>query len=176
MDQVKVFRGIQVAGHALPAKKQRPGDVALPADPAGRAKDAGLMFIGRVRTPWTSDEACPKNLIQARERGGGATLEVDEPWRQGLTGLERHSHLLVLYWMHQARRDLVMQHPPHKDAPVGTFALRSPARPNPVAVATVRLLALDQAAGLLTIDAIDCLDGTPLIDLKPWMETIDQAG
>ncbi|MEM8687829.1 MAG: tRNA (N6-threonylcarbamoyladenosine(37)-N6)-methyltransferase TrmO [Pseudomonadota bacterium] len=175
MDQVEIFGGSQVAGRALPHKKQRPGDVALPSDPGGQAKDAGLVFIGRIRTPWTSKEACPKNLIQARERGGGASLEVDELWHQALTGLEHHSHIMVLYWMDQARRDLVMQHPPHKDAAVGTFALRSPARPNPVAVATVRLLALDQAAGRLTIDAIDCLDGTPLIDLKPWMETIDAA-
>ena len=176
MEPLEIFRGSRLVGRALAAKKQRPGDVALPSDPAAQAKDAGLVFIGRIRTPWKSEEGCPKNLIQARERGGGASVEVDEPWRTCLTGLDRHVHLMVLYWMDRARRDLVMQHPPHKEQPVGTFALRSPARPNPVAVATVRLLALDQAAGVLTIDAIDCIDGTPLIDLKPWMATIDAAG
>lgn len=68
-----------------------------------------------------------------------------------------------------------MQHPPHKDEAVGTFALRSPARPNPVAVATVQLTTFDQDTGILGIDAIDCLDGTPLLDIKPWMERIDAA-
>ncbi|MCP5082986.1 MAG: tRNA (N6-threonylcarbamoyladenosine(37)-N6)-methyltransferase TrmO [Alphaproteobacteria bacterium] len=159
----------------MSAAKHRPGDVALPLDPAADANDARLAFIGRVRSPWTREQDCPKNLVQARERGGQVWLQVDEPWRPGLRGLEAHSHLLVLYWMDRARRDLIMQHPPHRSEAAGTFALRSPARPNPIAVATVQLLALDQGAGVLTIDAIDCLDGTPLLDIKPWMGAIDAA-
>lgn len=144
-------------------------------NPAAHASDANLAFIGRVRSPWKSEQDCPKNLIQARERGGPVWLEVDDPWRPGLRGLEKHSHILVLYWMDRARRDLIMQHPPHRDEAAGTFALRSPARPNPIAAATVQLLTLDQDAGVLTIDAIDCLDGTPLLDIKPWMGSIDAA-
>lgn len=155
--------------------KSRPGDVALPSDRASQADDARLAFIGRIRSPWKAEDQCPRNLLQARERGGAAWLEVDEPWRKALCGLDAHAHLLVLYWMDQARRDLVMQHPPHKDEAVGTFALRSPARPNPVAVATVQLTTFDQDTGILGIDAIDCLDGTPLLDIKPWMERIDAA-
>ena len=58
---------------------------------------------------------------------------------------------------------------------MGTFALRSPARPNPVALAVVKLLDVDQASGVVRIDAIDCVDGTPLIDLKPWFASIDAA-
>ena len=157
------------------SEKHRAGDVALPGDLAALADDARLAFIGRVRTAWSREEDCPKNLVQARERAAPARLEVDEPWRQGLIGLDAHCHLLVLYWMDRARRDLVMQHPPHRSAAAGTFALRSPARPNPIAVATVQLVAMDQAAGILTIDAIDCLDGTPLVDIKPWMKSIDVA-
>lgn len=149
--------------------------MALPFDPAGGADDAGLIFIGRIRSPWKSEEECPKNLVQARERGGPAWLEVDAPWRQGLLGLDAHSHLMVLYWMDRARRDLIVQQPRHRTEGVGTFALRSPARPNPIAVATVQLLQLDQNEGVLTIDAIDCLDGTPLLDIKPWMGRIDAA-
>lgn len=157
------------------SSKSRPGDVALRSDQASQADDARLVFIGRVRSPWKTEAQCPKNLIQARDQEGDVWLEVEEPWRKSLFGLEAHTHLLILYWMNQARRDLVMQHPPHKDGPIGTFALRSPARPNPIAAATVQLKTIDHQAGTLVIDAIDCLDGTPLLDIKPWMESIDAA-
>ncbi len=159
----------------MPDQKQRPGDKVVPEDPAAKADHAGLVFIGRVHTPWASEGACPKNLTEAREAGGKVWLEVDPPWRAGLRGLDKHTHLLLLYWMHQARRDLIMQHPPHRSEPAGTFALRSPARPNPIAVATVGLLEMDQEAGILTVDALDCLNGTPLLDIKPWMSSIDVA-
>jgi tRNA (Thr-GGU) A37 N-methylase len=75
--------------------------------------------------------------------------------------------------MGEARRDLIVQAPRHKPEPTGVFALRSPARPNPIALATVRILDIDPAQGRITIDAIDCRDGTPLLDIKPWIERID---
>jgi tRNA (Thr-GGU) A37 N-methylase len=75
--------------------------------------------------------------------------------------------------MHAARRDLVVQSPKHRDAPVGTFALRSPVRPNPIALAAVTITGIDPAAGIVGIDAIDCLDGTPLIDIKPYLASVD---
>ena len=67
-----------------------------------------------------------------------------------------------------------MQAPRHADAPRGTFALRSPNRPSPVSVSTVVITSLDIAAGIVGIDAIDCFDGTPVIDIKPWLETVDR--
>ncbi|MFC3229092.1 SAM-dependent methyltransferase [Marinibaculum pumilum] len=156
--------------------KSRAGDVRLAVDPAAMAADAGLVFIGRIRTPWTDLDACPKNLREARQRmgqGGTAWAEVDPPFRPGLAGLEGQRHLILLYWMGQASRDLIVQAPAHRPAPVGTFALRSPARPNPVALAVVSLLGLEPGAGRLHIDAIDCLDGTPLLDIKPWLPGVD---
>lgn len=81
--------------------------------------------------------------------------------------------MIVLYWMAGAPRDLAVQAPAHRDAPVGTFALRSPARPNPVALAVVRLLAIDIEAGWLELDAIDAFDGTPVLDFKPWLPSVD---
>jgi tRNA (Thr-GGU) A37 N-methylase len=77
--------------------------------------------------------------------------------------------VVQLYWMHTARRDLIVQTRVHRSGPTGTFALRSPARPNPIALAVVRLLAVDAEAGLPGIDAIDAFDGTPLRDIKPWL-------
>jgi tRNA-Thr(GGU) m(6)t(6)A37 methyltransferase TsaA len=149
----------------------RPGEVALSADPA-LADDARLCFIGRLSTPWSRGN-CPKNLSQARERGGAFAALIDPAFRQGLTGLTTGQAVILLYWTGQARRDLILQSPAHRDGPTGVFAIRSPARPNPVAVAVVRLLAIDHAAGVLTLDALDAFDGTPLLDIKPWLPTVD---
>ncbi|MEO0683275.1 MAG: TrmO family methyltransferase, partial [Pseudomonadota bacterium] len=134
--------------------------------------EAGVVFIGRVRTPWSRGD-CPRNLRQARERGGGATLEIDEAWRPGLSGLQEGGWIWALYWMAGARRDLIVQRPRHVQDGRGVFSLRSPARPNPVAMGAMRLLRLDAAAGRLEVDAADCFDGTPLLDVKPWLPTVD---
>jgi tRNA-Thr(GGU) m(6)t(6)A37 methyltransferase TsaA len=149
----------------------RPGEVVLDADPA-LACDAQLCFIGRLSTPWSRGN-CPKNLREARERGGEFSALIDPPFRPGLMGLETGQAVILLYWTGAARRDLVLQRPAHRDSATGVFALRSPARPNPVALAIVRLLAIDATAGRLTLDALDAFDGTPLLDIKPWLPGVD---
>lgn len=150
----------------------RPGEEALPFDPAETADGPRVVFIGRIRSPWAPGDA-PRNIRRAREAGGDFRLELAAPYRPGLTGLEVGQYINVLYWMDRGRRDLIVQAPRHVEAPRGTFALRSPVRPNPVALATVRLTALDIDAGRVGIDAIDCYDNTPLLDIKPWIATID---
>jgi tRNA-Thr(GGU) m(6)t(6)A37 methyltransferase TsaA len=132
--------------------------------------DAGVYFIGRIRTPWTRREECPKN---ARESDAVCTLEVDPPYAAGLTGVESCSHLIVLYWMDKSRRDLVLQVPRHYGEARGTFALRSPARPNPIAASVVTLLQVSQSR--LSVVGVDCLDGTPLIDIKPYFASTDSV-
>ena len=130
--------------------------------------DASLYFIGRIRTPWTRRDDCPKN---ARESDAICTLELDPRWAQALTGIESCSHLVLLYWMNRSRRDLVLQVPRTYGVGRGTFALRSPARPNPIAMSVVRLLRLD--GGKLSVIGLDCLDGTPLLDIKPYFASTD---
>ncbi len=152
---------------------QRTGEIALPFDPASRPPDAGLVYIGRARTPWHERSACPHNPREARERTLPARLEIDPPWRAGLKDIAAGDRLIVLYWMDQARRDLIVQTPRHRSAPVGVFSLRSPVRPNPIALSVVRVLACDPDRGVIDVDALDCLDGTPLLDIKPYLESID---
>ena len=130
--------------------------------------DASVYFIGRIRTPWRRRSDCPKN---ARESDADCTIEADARWAPALSGVETCSHLLVLYWMHEARRDLVLQAPRHYGRLRGTFALRSPVRPNPIAASVVRLLAVE--GGRLSVRGLDCLDGTPLIDIKPYFASVD---
>ncbi len=88
--------------------------------------DASVYFIGRIRTPWTRRDDCPKN---PRESSEVCTVVVDPRYAAALTGVETCSHLLVLYWMDRSRRDLVLQVPRTYGEQRGTFALRSPARP-----------------------------------------------
>jgi tRNA-Thr(GGU) m(6)t(6)A37 methyltransferase TsaA len=130
--------------------------------------DAGVYFIGRIRTPWRRREECPKN---ARESDAVCTIEIDARYQAALAGVDSCSHLLVLYWMDRARRDLVLQVPRHYGEPRGTFALRSPARPNPIAVSATTVV--DIAGNRLSVTGLDCLDGTPLIDIKPYFASTD---
>lgn len=118
--------------------KSRPGEIALDFDPAGRGQ-AALCFIGRIASPWSRGD-CPKNLREARDRGGAFALQIDAPFRPGLQGLAARDRIILLYWTGGARRDLIVQTPARRPAPTGVFALRSPARPNPVALAVVTIL------------------------------------
>lgn len=137
----------------------RPGEIAgtLP-----EGFDAGLYFVGRIRTPWRRREDCPR---RGAHDGPVCRIELDERWRPALTGLEERAFVQVLYFMHLARRDLLLQAPKGREKTLGTFALRSPVRPNPIASSIVKLEAVE--AGALVVRGLDCVDGTPLLDVKP---------
>jgi tRNA-Thr(GGU) m(6)t(6)A37 methyltransferase TsaA len=145
----------------------REGEVAV-APP--EQFDAALYFIGRIRTPWQSREQCPKN---PRESNAVCAIELDPRWTPGLNGLDNVSHVLLLYWMDRTRRDLVLQVPRHYGEQRGTFALRSPARPNPIAVSVARLVRVEGNA--LYVVGVDCLDDTPLLDIKPYFASTDSV-
>lgn len=151
----------------------REGEEALDFDPGALPGDGHVVFIGRINSPWKSREDCPKNMAAARTLGRPASVEIDARYRRGLPGLERFSHVVLLTWLDRSRRDLIVQNPRHAEQPRGTFALRSPVRPNPVGLHVVGLLSVDAESGLLEIDAIDALDGTPVIDVKPYYASND---
>ena len=125
--------------------------------------EADLVFIGRIGTPWLQRGDCPR---QGALDGPVCEIVVDERWAEALTGIDRHGHLQILYWMHQARRDLVLLSPKGHGRPSGPFALRAPTRPNPIASSVVALL--ERRENVLCVRGLDCLDGTPLLDIKPW--------
>ncbi|WP_322867990.1 tRNA (N6-threonylcarbamoyladenosine(37)-N6)-methyltransferase TrmO [Aquicoccus sp. G2-2] len=126
------------------------------------ADDAQLRFIGRIHTPWSMRTDCPR---QGKLDGPICKVELFEPWGPALKGLDKYEHLELLYWLNQARRDLLVQNPGHDGKTFGTFALRSPVRPNPIGTSMVRLESID--GQVLSVRGLDCLDGTPLIDIKP---------
>jgi tRNA (adenine37-N6)-methyltransferase len=125
------------------------------------ANDAGLTFIGRIRTPWTSRSETPR---QGRLDGPVCQIEILPLWVPAIQGLEAFEFVEVLYWLHLSRRDLLLQSP--KDGTLrGTFAIRSPVRPNPIGISKVRLFGIE--GNILRVQGLDCVDGTPLLDLKP---------
>ena len=147
-------------------KPPRPGEVAIEL-PQGF--DAGIYFIGTAHTPWVAPSDCPKT--SRAQSDVVATLEIDDRYAAGLKDIELYSHLIVLYWLDRSRRDLIAQVPSHLTAPRGTFALRSPVRPNPIGFAVVKLL---EVSGVrLKVNNLDCCDGTPIIDIKPYYASLD---
>ena len=151
--------------HGLMARGQRelPGlrehEVTVDLAPAD---DARIRFIGRIHTPWPLPEDCPR---RGAPDGPECRIEVFDPWVAALSGLEGFETLEVLYWLDRARRDLLTQNPSRSGQAFGTFAIRSPQRPNPIGTAIVHLADVD--GRWLVVRGLDCCDGTPLVDIKP---------
>jgi len=137
----------------------RTNEVAV--DPP-KPNQAGLVYIGRIRTPWTSRLETPR---QGRQDGPVCRLEIFEPWVPALQGLDLYKTLEVIYWLHLSRRDLVLQSPKNDGLARGTFSLRSPVRPNPLGTSMVKLVGIEGST--VFVRGLDCLDETPLLDLKP---------
>jgi tRNA-Thr(GGU) m(6)t(6)A37 methyltransferase TsaA len=99
-------------------------------------------------------------------------IEIDARWTELLDGIEEFSHIIVLFWMHKVSPDA---EPPAKVHPrgradlplVGLFATRAPQRPNPIGITTVKLL--KRRGNILTVQGLDAIDGTPVIDIKSYM-------
>lgn len=120
--------------------------------------------IGTVRSALRSTDAAPR---QGDEGAPDAWLELADQVAAGLDGIAPGDELLVLTWLHQARRDELRVHP-RDDASrpaVGVFATRSPDRPNPIGLHRVRVI--EAAPGRLKVGPLEAIDGTPIVDIKP---------
>ncbi len=128
-----------------------------------------LKAIGRVR-----------NEVKEPMTGGWgdviSKLEVDEEYTEGLKGLEDYSHVTVLYWLDQVDSCTITHVPQgREDVPeVGIFACRCPTRPNPIGISTAELLGIDK--NVLTVRGLDAIDGTPIVDIKPYTPQYDLRG
>ncbi len=134
--------------------------------------DIALTPIGKIWTGFKSPADCPFN---AHLNEGTSQIELDPAYLDGLFGLQdRATHLVVLYWFDQADRNRLQTSPPHVkgDDVFGVFALRAPHRPNPIALSTVEIKAID--GNVITVSGLDCCDGTFLLDLKPYVPAVDR--
>lgn len=126
--------------------------------------------IGIIRTPYTATSQIAKgvNVIHADE----GTIEINPELEQGLTDIEGFSHLIVIWLFDRADGYELMSHPPFDTRPHGVFATRAPRRPNPIAITVVELLGRD--GNKLRVRGVDMLDGTPLLDIKPYLSNVPE--
>jgi tRNA (adenine37-N6)-methyltransferase len=126
--------------------------------------------IGYVRTHYTTTTQVPKGPGTKHEAIG--TLEVLPQFEAGLKDIEGFSHLFVIWVFHQSEGFALEGNPPGAAGPHGVFATRSPYRPNPIALTVVELLRRDGPR--LEVRGVDMLDGTPILDIKPYMSSIPE--
>jgi tRNA (adenine37-N6)-methyltransferase len=131
-----------------------------------------LTPIGVIRTPFTSVEGMPVQPTAAT--GIRGRIELDVALADGLADVEGFSHLILIYHLHEARASRLVVTPFLDVTPRGIFATRSPARPNPIGLSTVRVVAV--AGAVVEIEDVDMLDGTPLLDMKPYVPAFDDRG
>ncbi len=133
--------------------------------------NAVLQPIGILQTPFLTTADCPRNGRQFKPAPVCHAV-VDPEFQPGLQGLEEFSHLILLYWMHASTSARLVFTPPFDSAPRGVFSTRAPWRPNPVALSVVKFDGFD-GPGRLRVFHLDCLNGTALLDIKPYLPTTD---
>jgi formylmethanofuran dehydrogenase subunit E len=130
-----------------------------------------LRQVGVIRSPYKNFSKAPH---QGRFSKETVEIEIFPEFEDGLKDIETCTHLIVLYWLDRANRDALLVVPPHDSREHGVFATRSPHRPNPIGFAVVELLERD--GRVLKVKGLDALDGTPVVDIKPYSSTIDSVG
>ena len=131
-----------------------------------------LNPIGIIHTPFTKPEGMP---IQPTGAAGiRGTIEVFEEFRPGLKDLDGFSHIILLYYFHRSDGFTLHVVPFMDSEPRGLFATRAPKRPNPIGISVVRLDKIEN--GVPHIQNVDILDGTPLLDIKPYVPAFDSTG
>lgn len=124
--------------------------------------------IGTVRSPHSSTDQIPKG--KGAEHTAEGVLEIDPKFEAGLTDVEGFSHLYVIWNFDRVDGYDLIAHPPTDNKPHGVFATRSPRRPNPIALTVVELV--KRVGNKLHVRGVDMLDGTPILDIKPYLSSV----
>jgi tRNA-Thr(GGU) m(6)t(6)A37 methyltransferase TsaA len=135
---------------------------------AGEADRFVLRPIGFVRSPFREAEKVPKGLGASHPEEGELVLLPE--WVDGLEDIEGFSHLFVVWLFHRAAGCELLGTPPSDDRPHGVFASRSPRRPNPIGLTVVELLGREGTR--LRVRGVDMLDGSPILDIKPYLSSV----
>lgn len=153
--------------------REHPTEIALfqPDSLAAASPLFAFRPIGVLSTPFGSLDDCPRNVRQL-DPAPLCHARVFSEFAAGLRDLEGFTHLLLLYWLHRAAAPELVIVPPFNLQPRGVFATRSPMRPNPIGVALTAFEGFAEPC-VLRVRYLDCLDGTPLLDIKPYLPTTD---
>ncbi len=127
------------------------------------------------------EEFYVKKIGVIRADGAGMRVELEKPYAAALTGIEGFGHLNILWWFsgcdNEGSRGRLTERSPYKNAPeiLGTFATRSPERPNPIALSCAQVTYVDAANGVVGLAYIDAFDGSPVLDIKPYTPSLDRV-
>jgi tRNA-Thr(GGU) m(6)t(6)A37 methyltransferase TsaA len=124
--------------------------------------------IGIIHSPYKTKEDAPR---QGRYSNETSTIRVFDEFAEGLEGLDIHKYYIVLYWQDRAERDKLKVIPHGKVEKRGIFSTRAPVRPNPIGFCLVKLLGIDK--NIITVKWLDALEGSPLLDIKPFWKELD---
>ena len=127
-----------------------------------------LTPIGIIRSPFKTRGDAPR---QGGECYECSVISIYPEYQKGLGEMTGISHIWVLYWMDRAERDVLFSQRPEWKEPRPVFTIRSPSRPNPIALSVGRIISIE--SGDITISGIEALDGSPVIDIKPYIPGID---
>jgi tRNA-Thr(GGU) m(6)t(6)A37 methyltransferase TsaA len=130
-----------------------------------------LRPIGVLRTPFATRADCPRNGRQP-DPAPECRVEILPEFVPGLADLDGFSHLILLYWLDRIRETSLTMTPPFDGRTRGVFATRAPVRPNPIGLSVVAFDGF-AASDCLRVRFLDCIDGTPLVDIKPYLPTTD---
>jgi len=124
--------------------------------------EAVVKFIGHIETPYKYIDECPRNI---ESNGPLCSLVVKEELLDGFLGLSAGQKILILYWFENVDRKRLQQNSRKTGEFSGVFALRTPNRPNPIGAAVVKIEKIENK--IIYVKGLDCLNGTPLLDIKP---------
>jgi formylmethanofuran dehydrogenase subunit E len=128
-----------------------------------------LKPIGIIHSPYKNRRAAPYKGYRSEEI---SQVEVFEEFEEGLTDIEGFSHIIVIYWFHKSQGYRLLVKTPWDDALHGLFATRSPNRPCPLGLTVAELVAKEK--NILKVKGLDAIDGTPLLDIKPYVTAADE--
>lgn len=129
-----------------------------------------MRAIGRISSPYQETAQIPKGPGTKHTAEG--VLEIFPEFEPGLTDIEGYSHLLIIWAFHRSESWELLVTPPTDDTPHGVFSTRAPHRPNPIGLTTVELIRRE--GGKLLLRGVDMLDGTPVLDIKPYTSSIPE--
>ncbi len=127
-----------------------------------------LIKLGTILSPYKAKQDAPRQGKYSKEI---MKIVIDAAHTAALHNIDDYKHLVVLYWGDRSDRDTYLATPPGKDIEMGVFACRSPNRPNPIALCVVELV--ERNDNVLTVVGLDALDGSPLLDIKPYLPLLD---
>ena len=127
--------------------------------------------IGIIHSPFKNPSEVPRQSAQARDVK--AQIEIFDEYFDGLTDLNGFSHIVIIFHLHLAKAGALKAYPPSDNREHGVFSTRSPHRPNPIGLSIVRLESIENK--ILNISGVDMIDGTPVLDIKPYIPKLNPA-